>query len=242
MILETHLGIVMVNDSDVDREYGIEVRVDSLLPDETYPVIAKPLFKSNRIQIPKVGQQVEVVVIADEVDPDADFGDLELGTVDFADFIFYKNRIFDQEEGKIPPILKDKSYYPFLSGWWLDDDTIIYMSNKKNFEGIVIQLVDDTTQIRITTSAITIKRGSNILEISDTGIKIGSTSASEALMLGTIVKAAFTTLFTTWNTQLGTLSGATDAVVVNYGSAMVSAVGVIQGTLSNWLSNKHTTE
>ena len=240
MILETHIGIVMANDTDVDKEYGIEVQVDSLLTDEVYPVIAKPLFKSNRIQIPLVGQQVEVVVVADEIDPDADFGDLELGTVDFADFIFYKNRIFDQEKGKIPPLLKID--YPFRSGWWLDNGTIIYMNNKKNRNEIMIQLVDNTTQIQMTEGAITLKRGSSLIEVSSSGIKIGSTSATEALMLGTIIKAAFTALATNWLINLTALSGSADPAAALYGTNQKSTVTTFQSTLSNWLSSKHTVD
>jgi hypothetical protein len=242
MNIETHLAVVMANDTDPEKEYGIEVQADSLVTDETYPHLAKPWFPPNQIKVPEVGQQVEIVVIGDNTDDEP--GDAELGITEFPEFIYWKTRIFDSEKGKIPAELK--ASYPRRSGWWMEDGSIIYIDDgRKDKDGnpgtkeILIKLSNGNTKIQLLEDTLTLTVGSNIIEVKAGSVKFGSTTAAEAIMLGNIVKAAFTTLVGGWLTNLFALQGSADPASALYGTNQHATVTTFQGTLANWLSTKH---
>lgn len=244
MIMESHIGVVMTVDGDPDKEFGIECVVDSVLQDEVYPAIFKPIFPPNRIQIPEVGQQVEVLIPGDE---DGFPGEDDIGTVDYAEFVFYTGRIFDQVDGKVPKDLLTN--YPKRAGLlWNVDGTIIYYDSTKNKKEFTIRLTDGKTFITLKEDEVSITQDQvNIQlkgqEIIATGqVKLGGSSAAEELLKGTTVHQAFVTLATAWLTAAGYLAASPDPTGVlaqNYGTAMVNAVTALQTSLTGWKSTKH---
>lgn len=246
MILESYPAIVMANDdrTDQNKEFGVAVRIDLLMPDDVWPELAYPIFPPNMAKCPAVGQQIEVVVVADV--PDADYTeDIDLGTVNYAHHCFYTGRTFDSDKGKIPALLQQD--YPNRAGWWLEDGTIIWMSQAKNKKEINIRLTDGKTFIQLkedeillqqNTVAISLKGGT--VTITDTQTKMGGSGANIPLVLGAMT-TAMTALFTSWLTAAQALdtSGGTPAGVVAYAQAMDTAIQTVQATLTGWNSSKH---
>lgn len=146
MLVDVHLGVVMVNDSDPDKAFGIEVIIDSILPDNVWPELCKPIFPPNSAKAPDVGQIVECLVIADEHD---ESGWSDLGVENEPDFCFYTGRIFDlTDEGKIPDDLKVN--YPKRAGlFWDADGTIVYYDATKNAKEFMIALTDKKVFFRL---------------------------------------------------------------------------------------------
>lgn len=246
MILESYPAIVMANDdkTDPNKEFGVSVRIDLLMPDDVWPEIAYPIFPPNFAKAPAVGQQVEVVVMADVPDPEYST-EVELGSVNYAHHIFYTGRHFDTDKGKIPAILQQD--YPNRCGWWLEDGTMIWMNQAKNKKEINIRLTDGKTFIQLkedeillqqNTTTISLKNG--VITMTDSQTKMGGSGANIPLVLGPMT-TAMTTLFGAWLTAIQALdaSGGTPAGVVAYAQAMDTAIAAIQGTLSNWNSGKH---
>jgi hypothetical protein len=219
MLLDTHLGVVMTNDKDPDKEFGIEARIDSLVPDEIYPIIVKPLFPANMAKAPDVGQIVEIIVVADEED---EFGESSYGVTEFTDFIYYRGRTFDSNKGKIPNELKQN--YPKRAGMFFDNGTLIIVDETKNQETILIRLKSNGPLIQLQTV------GDKIL--------IGSTSAAEAIIKGTTFGSNFSTFMTTWITAMSALTGASDPIVSTYATTMGTALSTLAGQVNAWKSIK----
>jgi hypothetical protein len=222
MILDVHLGVVMTNDQDQDKEFGIEARIDSLIPDEVYPVIIKPLFPANMVKVPDVGQIVEVIVPADEED---EFGESSYAGVEFAEHIYYRNRLFDSNKGKVPDELRQN--YPKRAGMWFDNGALIIVDETKNREFILLRLKKNGALIKI--------------EVDSDGnelIRIGSDTASEAILKGTTFVSNFNTFLTTWRTAMTALQGAVDPIVATYATTMSTALTTLAGQTNSWRSIK----
>lgn len=261
MILENHIAFVLNVTDDADKTFGIKVQLDEIIPGEEYPEIAYPLFPANFIKMPKPGQQVEVVVPAQEVL--AEPGEGTLGVEDFPEFIYYTGRIFDLKDGKPPAELK--ANYPKRTGWWLEDGTIIYLDETDGSKEIALVLAGGDNflrikeqeltaqlgaqvQIKLTPTAVeakfqseTIKLDSTGCTITDTITKIGGAGAANPLLKGTETITAFGAMFGAWATALGVLAGSAGLPpdVLTYANAMVVAVSAIQGTLVEWPSKAH---
>jgi hypothetical protein len=245
MIMESHIGVVMTVDKDPDKEFGIECLVDSVLQDEIYPAIFKPIFPPNRIAVPEVGQQVEVLIPGDE---DGFPGESDIGTSDFTEFVFYTGRIFDQVDGSVPKDLLTN--YPKRAGLlWNVDGTVIYYDSTKKKKEFTIKLTDGKTFITLKEDEISITQDQvNIQlkgqEITFTGkAKLGGSSAAEELLKGTTVHQAISDLVTAWLIAASALATAPDpsgAAAQAYGTAMNTAVTTLQTTLGTWKSTKHT--
>lgn len=246
MILESYPAIVMANDArtDPNKEFGVSVIIPLLMHDIVWPELAKPIFPPNMAKAPAVGQQIEVVVVADA--PGTDYEDeMEMGTVNYAHHCFYTGRMFDSDKGKIPAVLQQD--YPSRAGWWLEDGTIIWMSQKKNAPEIYISVGNGQTFIQLVKDEILLTQGSTSLSLKNgvvtttcTSSKMGSSSASQALVLATMT-TAMTTLFGTWSAAATALKtgGGTPAAVITYAGALETAIAAVQGTLSSWNSSKH---
>lgn len=159
MIMEQHLGIVMVNDSDQEKRGGIQVRVDTLLADFEYPDLFYPIFPPNMLKIPEVGEVVEVIVVGD-IDEDDPSEDGDLGTVEFSDYCFYTGKVFDVAEGIIPKDLQKN--YPKRAGlFWHKDGTIFYYDSTKNAKELTVVLTDKKTLFTMKEDEIFIKQDQN---------------------------------------------------------------------------------
>lgn len=222
MILDWHLGIVMTNDKDIEKEFGIEVQVDSLIPNEVYPVIAKPLFSSNNIKVPNVGDIVEVLVLSDNPEG-IDEGDY--GVTEFTDFIYYRTRIFDATpNGKVPTDLLVN--YPKRAGlFFAINGTIILIDETKGSESILIRLKTNGPLIK--------------LEANGSKILIGAEIATEAILKGTTFETNLTTFLTGWISALAPLSGAIDPILQTYGATMTGLVNTLNGQTAAWKSTKN---
>ena len=245
MLMESYIGTVMTNDKDPDKQFGVECVVDGLgLADDIYPVHFRPIFPPNRIGVPDIGQQIEVLIPGDE---DTMPGEGDIGTVDFAEFVFYTGRIFDQVDGKVPQELLQN--YPKRAGLlWNVDGTIIYYDSTKGQKELTIKLTDGKTfftmkedEILVTMDTLSIQlKGQEIILTGQ--IKLGGSSAVEALLKGTTLHSDFSTLVGSWKAAALTLAGTADptgAAAGAYGTAMLSALNVIQPLLAAWKSNKH---
>lgn len=105
----------------------------------------------------------------------------------------------------------------------------------------IIYSVTSTGEVK---AKVTLEQDGNVIVDAPGGttIKLG-TGATEPLLLGQIVLAAFTALFSAWLTALNISSPPpTDPNWAVYKSSMITAVTVIQNTLANWLSSKSLTE
>lgn len=224
MQLDQHLAVVMTNDKDPDKEFGIEVQIDSLLPGEIYPTIVKPFFPIQQVSIPEVGQIVKVMLIAnDQGDPQ----NSDYGTIDFPDFIYYDHRVFDGQKGKVPSILKQN--YPNRCGWWQENGNIIYMNQTKNSEEITIRLKGGSDYITINGGKITL----------NSSVYLGSSSGTENLIKGAQFKSDFSTALTSWKEAANALVASTDVHASAYGSAVKTLLTTLIPLLDGWLSNKH---
>lgn len=245
MIMESHIGVVMANEKDPDKKFGVQCIVDSVLADEVYPAWFKPIFPPNQIKIPDIGQQIEVLIPGDE----GGFpGEDDLGTVDFAEFVFYTGRIFDQVDGKVPKDLL--ANYPKRAGLlWNVDGTIIYYDSTKNKKEFTIKLTDGKTFVTMKEDEILITQDQVSFqlkgqEIVATGkVKLGGSSAAEKMVKGSQFNTDFGTFLNSWKTAANALAGTADptgAAAGAYGTAVLAALNVLVPLLSGWQSNKHT--
>lgn len=244
MIVESHIATVMSNTDDADKTFGVKVQLDEIIPGAEYPELARPLFPANFIKIPKPGQQIEVIVRAD--DPEEEAGEGDMGVGDFAEFCYYTGRIFDLKAGQVPAELKIN--YPKRAGWWLEDGTIIYLDETKGQKEIALVLAGGQNFVRIKEQELLIQFGAQIIKLDSTGFtvtdtttKIGGADASNPLLKGTETIGAMTALFIAWASALSTLVGSSGnpAAVLAYAGSMATAVTAIQDTLGDWLSAAH---
>lgn len=247
--MDSHIGIVVVNDSDPEKRFGIEVKADTLA-DDTYPELFYPIFLPNSAKVPEVNQLVEVIVMADIVDEQ---GPIDLGTVEFSDYCFYTGRTFDLQEGsKIPSDLQQN--YPKRAGlFWSEDGTIVYYDKTKNEKQFLISLTDKKTFFRLKEDEIFIQQDQSSWQMKDGKIittvsstEMGAAGASQSILLGNVVHDAFFTgasaLVTLWSAAASTLGAAPDPTGVaaqNYGNALVTALTTFATTASAWKSQKH---
>ena len=244
MRIESHIASVMSVTDDKDKMFAIRVKLDEVIPGESYPELAKPLFSPNFIKMPKPGQQVEVIVRAD--DPEEEAGEGDMGVGDFPEFCYYTGRIFDLKEGQVPAELKTN--YPKRSGWWMDDGTIIYMDETNGSKEIALVLAGGQNFVRIKEQELLIQFGAQIIKldsagftVTDTTTKIGGAGANNPLVKGTETIAAMTALFSAWTTAIGNLAGSSGlpADVLTYAGVMVTALSTVTGTLTTWASAAH---
>lgn len=249
MLMDTHIGLVVANDTDSEKRFGIEVKVDSL-SDEVYPELFYPIFPPNTIKPPEPNQLVEVVVMADVNDEQ---GAIDLGTAEFSDYCFYTGRIFDvQTGGKIPADLQTN--YPKRAGlFWSEDDTIVFYDKTDEEKRFLISLTDRQTYFELKEDSVTIqhktvkfelKNGKIIL--TDSATEIGGPGAAQNILLGSNVYDAFFTgvnaLVTLWQAAASTLGSAPDptgAAAQTYGNALNAALTTFGATAANWKSSKH---
>jgi len=245
MMVETHLGVVMVNDSDPEKDFGIEVMIDSLLPDTVWPEICRPIFPPNIAKAPDPGQIVECIVIADEFD---ESGWADLGVENDPDFCCYTGRIFNStKEGKIPADLKTN--YPKRAAlFWDADGTIVYYDSTKNKKEFLIALTDRKTFIRLKEDEIFIQQNQNSWQMKGGKIvttvdatEMGAAGASEPILLGNIVHSAFTAFLASWQTEIATWGAIPplDPGAATYLTNIAASITALQNTLSNWRSSKH---
>lgn len=245
MLMESYIGTVMTNDKDPDKQFGVECVVDGLgLADDIYPVHFRPIFPPNRIGVPDIGQQIEVLIPGDE---NTMPGEGDIGTIDYAEFVFYTGRIFDQVNGKVPQELLQN--YPKRAGiMWNVDGTIVYYDSTKKQKEFLIKLTDGSTFVSLKEDEVNITLDQLNIRLKDSKItltgevELGGSGAAEKLMKGTTVHGDLTTFFGSMNTAAVALAGTTDpsgAVAGAYGTAIVAALAILQPALSNWLSAKH---
>ena len=249
MILEFYPAIVMANDARTDqsKEFGVSVRIDLLDQYNVYPELAFPIFPPNLAKCPAVGQQIEVALVADV--PDTDYSDdMDMGTVNYAHHCYYTGRTFDTKDGKIPTELQQD--YPFRSGWWLEDGTMVWMSQKKNAPEIYLKISGGATFIQIVKDEIILTQGSTKISLKGgvvtttcTQSKLGGSGASQALVLAAAT-TAMTTLFSAWLAAIQALKtgGGTPAAVITYTTSMETAIAAVQATLNTWNSQKHSAD
>jgi hypothetical protein len=188
MILDKHLGVVLANENDPLKKYGVQCRVDTLVPDFAYPEWFYPIFPSNSIKIPDIGQIIEVMVVADT---ENDSGDFDLGTVRFSEYAYYTGRIFDEKDGVIPNDLKTN--YPKRSSvFWAKDGTIVFYDETKNNKEFSIYITDKQTYLQLKEDEVTLQQGTGKmvmkggkLTITIDETELGAAGAGEAMILGT---------------------------------------------------------
>jgi hypothetical protein len=251
MNLDIHLGIVMANTTDQEKNFGIEVRADTLLPGENYPELFYPIFPANMAKAPDPGQIVEIFVM-DDIDDEP--GVADLGTSDFGDFCYYTGRIFDDQDGKIPNDLKTN--YPKRAGiFWDSDGTIIYYDATKNSKQFLIGLTDRQTYLELKEDSVTIQHKTVKIEmksgkliITDSATDIGAENATHPLLLGDIVKGAFSDGAGGGLAILGQAAALalgsappdpTGAAAKTFGTSMHTAWTAFLATLGAWESQKH---
>lgn len=233
MNVDVHIGIVSANDTDPEKEFGIEVRIDSVSFDEKFPVLVYPFFAPNFFKVPDLGQTVLVVLPADL--PLEGFEGEETALNEFADQAFYMLRGFDSASaiGKMHPDMTTN--YPKRSGWWFQNGTIILVDETKGSEEIWIRLTDGNEGIKITNKGIAF--------LSSTKIRLGDSIASEAAHLGTTMNGNLNSFLLAWQSLLKTLGGASlDPATVVYANAMsattVGPIDILINQLPSWLSQK----
>lgn len=230
MLMDFHIAQVSANDENVDpdKEFGIKVRVDQLLPGEDWPATAFPFFAPNFFKIPEVGEYVLVALPAD-LKEDSLEGE-ETAINQFPEEIFYFLRGFDQQDGA--PIAELKDNYPRRSGFWLQNGTLLLFDDTTGQEQIWIRLTDGKETIVINNKGITLW--------SQTKIRLGNGSATQAVHKGTLMNTNLSTFFTAWSAALTTLSGggATEPFAAAYATATNTALATLIGQLASWLSIK----
>lgn len=244
MIVDVHLGIVMVNDSDPEKAFGIEVGIDSLLPGQVYPVIAYPIFPPNQVKIPDVGQIVEVIVVADG---SGDGEPEDLGTVDYADWLFYTGRIFDSQDGKVPADLQTN--YPHRAGlYWNADGTIVYYDDSDGKKEFVISLTDKKNFVRMKEDEIFVQQDQTTVQLKGGKVvitcnasEIGAAGASHPILLGDTVKTDLDALLAAWATAIinGIAALGTEPGAAAYFNGLQSSVNDLIAATANWPSTKH---
>lgn len=244
MLMDTHIGLVVANDTDPEKRFGIEVKVDTLSED-TYPELFYPIFPPNTAKVPEPNQLVEIVVMADVNDEQ---GAIDLGTAEFSDYCFYTGRIFDvQTGGKIPTDLQTN--YPKRAGlFWSEDDTIVFYDKTDGQKRFLISLTNRQTYFELKEDSVTIqhktvkfelKNGKIIL--TDAATEIGGLGAAQPILLGTVVISAFTAFFASWQTEIATwiTSPPIDPNGLIYLQNLQTALTTLQSTITNWPSQKH---
>lgn len=232
MNVDVHIGIVVANDTDPEKEFGIEVRIDSVSFDAKFPVLVYPFFAPNFFKVPDIGQTVLVVLPADL--PLEGFGGEETALNEFADQAFYMLRGFDSASaiGKMHPDMTVN--YPKRSGWWFQNGTIILVDETKGSEEIWIRLTDGNEGIKITNKGIAI--------LSNVKIRLGATTATEALHKGNQANTDLLSFLNAWLALLTPLSTSIDPAVIAYANAMkLAATGpieILKAALPGWLSQK----
>lgn len=265
MIVDTFIGVVTKNDADSQKEFGVYCYVEHLDPNGEYPEIFKPLFPVNMVKAPEVGQQIEVFVLADEINEP---GFSELGVFSNPEYCYYTGRIFDEKNGKIPKELKQN--YPNRAGlFWSKDGTIIFYDQTPQQRGLMISLTDkkvtarftedeiviqkDLSKITLKDNQIMVENGTAIIDlnggnlsITNTTTTLGSPAAAQPILLGGTVIAAFNVFFTAWLAAVSTAendpSGIQDPVIDTYIRSLGSTgniISTIQGTTTTWPSVKH---
>jgi hypothetical protein len=249
MLMDTHIGLVVANDTDPEKRFGIEVKVDTLSED-TYPELFYPIFPPNTAKVPEPNQLVEVVVMADVNDEQ---GAIDLGTAEFSDYCFYTGRIFDvQTGGKIPADLQTN--YPKRAGlFWSEDDTIVFYDKTDGGKRFLISLTDRQTYFELKEDSIKIQQKNAVWEMKNdkiittvTSTEMGAEGAAQNILLGSNVYDAFFTgvnaLVTLWQAAASTLGSAPDPTGVAaqaYGTALNTALTTFGATAANWKSSKH---
>lgn len=249
MQLEQHLAVVMTNDKDPDKEFGIQVQIDSLLPGEIYPEFAKPIFPPNWIKVPEVGQIVKVMLIGND---SGEAQNSEYGGIDYPDFIYYDHRILDLQKGKLPSEIKQN--YPKRAGMWFDDGSMLYFDQKNGQKEIMLRLTDAKNFIQITESKITIDQNGTKIELANGTMtttantsKFGASSATEAILKGTTVNTDIATYLTTMIAtttlllagSLPYLAAPIDPNVAVWLGNFNAAMTTLQTALTGWSSTKH---
>lgn len=197
--MEQHLGVVTANDTDDEKRGGIEVRVDTLIPDFEYPELFYPIFPPNMIKIPENGEIVEVIVISDFDEEDSS-EDGDLGTVEFSDYCFWTGKVFDLNEGIVPAELKKN--YPKRAGlFWHKDGTIVYYDSTKNAKELTISLTDKKTVFQMKEDEVFIQQDQNSWQMKGGKIvttvdatEMGAAGASHAIPLGDILNTYLETV------------------------------------------------
>ena len=244
MLMDTHIGLVVANDTDQEKRFGIEVKVDTLSED-TYPELFYPIFPPNTAKAPEPNQLVEVVVMADVNDEQ---GAIDLGTAEFSDYCFYTGRIFDvQTGGKIPADLQTN--YPKRAGlFWSEDDTIVFYDKTDGEKRFLISLTDRQTYFELREDSVTIQHKTVKFELkngkivlTDSATEIGGPGAAQPILLGTTVIGAFTAFFASWQTEIATwiASPPIDPNGLIYLQNLQAAITTLQSTITNWPSQKH---
>jgi hypothetical protein len=264
MILDHYLGVVTANDANTDqeKEFGIKCQVNGLLDGEEYPEIFYPIFPPNVAKVPYVGDIVEVLVPADEFEEP---GVAELGVVSNPEFCYYTGKIFDLKSGKIPADLKQN--YPKRSGiFWAKDGTIIYYDETDKKKELLITLTDkkvfvklteneilfqkNTTKVTLKDNQITAENGTAIIDlnggslaITNTTTALGTPTATQPILLGTVVTSAVSIFYNVWKGAIAVALQDPPAFVENkfkaYLQSLQPAVDTFLGTLTNWPSVKH---
>ena len=226
--MDFHIAQVSANDVDPDKQFGIKVRIDQLLPGEDWPEIASPFFAPNFFKMPEVGEYVLVALPAD-LGEDALAGE-ERAINEFPEEIFYFLRGFDHREGA--PIAELLDNYPRRSGFWLQNGTLILFDDTVGQEQIWIRLTDGKETIVINNLGITLW--------SETKIRLGNGTALQAVHKGTQMNVDLSTFFSAWTGALTTLAGgsATEPFAAAYATTTNTALAILVAALPSWLSIK----
>ena len=246
--MESHIGLVMANDTDPDKQFGVECRIDTLLPGEVYPIIVKPLFAPNGIKVPDVNINIEVIVPAD--DNHGFPGERDLGQLDFVEEIYYTGRLFDvTNEGKVPQELLVN--YPKRSGllWDLDGTVIYYDSSNGNTE-FKVKLTDGKTFFSLKPAEVVIQQDTIKWELKNKklittvdGSEFGAPGANHQIPLGDVLKTFLDTMrsgFGTTHTHTFSGTAATPDTFTGTCAGTTNAPSPTMPTVpSNLLSTKH---
>ena len=244
MLMESHIGLVMANDTDPDKQFGVECRIDSLLPGEVYPVIVKPLFAPNGIKVPDVNVNIEVLAPYD--DEHGFPGERDLGQLDTVDEVYWTGRFFDvQDDGKLPAELLTN--YPKRAGllWDLDGTIIYYDSSDGNTE-FKVKLTDGKTFFSLKPDEVVIQQDTIKFELKNKkmittvdGSEIGAPGANHPIPLADLLKTFLETV------QSGFGASHTHTYVSPVHAGPVIATGGPSPSMpavpSDWLSTKHFT-
>jgi hypothetical protein len=233
MQIDVHMAVVTANDTDPEKEFGIEVRIDSVEFEGTFPVLVYPFFQPNFFKVPDIGQTVLVVLPADL--PLEGFEGEEVAMNEFADQAFYMLRGFDSSKEGKPFADFVQENYPKRSGYWLENGTMILFDETQNDEAVWIRLTDGKQGIVVNNKGVTL--------FSTKKVRLGNGIANEALHKGNQANADLLTFLNAWIGLLTTLSTSSlDAGVIAYANAMkLAATGpieILKAALPGWLSQK----